>query len=103
MEDGDPTRANAATRHHMVDLRYALHCFTDNRELVKWSVYGICGALSLAYFLVDLRRNLVMAESRFPRENLDALARLGWTGVLQLRQEILRAVRLLPPLDRRAD
>jgi hypothetical protein len=64
VEDGDPTRANAATRHHMVDLRYALHCFTDNRELVKWTVYGICAALSLAYLLIDLRRGRQKGEGR---------------------------------------
>jgi hypothetical protein len=64
MEDANPTRANLATRHHMLNLHYLLHNFTDDRELVRWLVYAIVGAMSLAYFIVDLRRGREKGEGR---------------------------------------
>jgi hypothetical protein len=62
LEDGDPTRQNPVTRHHMVNLHYPLHNFTDDRALVTTLVYGVAGALSLAYFVVDLRRRRQFGE-----------------------------------------
>lgn len=62
LEDGDPTRHNMVTRHHMVNLHYPLHNFTDDRTLVTVLVYGVAGALSLAYFVVDLRRRRHFGE-----------------------------------------
>lgn len=62
LEDGDPTRQNMVTRHHMVNLHYPLHNFTDDRTLVSLLVFGVAGALSLAYFAVDLRRRRQFGE-----------------------------------------
>ncbi|MBL9032799.1 MAG: DUF2029 domain-containing protein [Phycisphaerae bacterium] len=64
-DDGNPTRANAI-RHHMINLHYPLHAFTDNRDLVRAAVLAILGGLCLAYFLLDLRRGREPGEGRAP-------------------------------------
>jgi hypothetical protein len=78
IEDADPTRGNPTMRHHMVNLHYLLHNFTDNRELVRWAVYAIVGTMSLAYFVVDLRRG------REKGEGLGALVSISMTAVVSL-------------------
>lgn len=68
-DDGNPARANAI-RHHMINLHYPLHAFTDNRDLVRAAVLAILGGLCLAYFLLDLRRGREPGEGRAPRVSL---------------------------------
>jgi hypothetical protein len=54
-EDGNPRRENAATRHHMLNLQYPLHSFTDDRRLVTGLAVGIVAAPCLVYLVIDLR------------------------------------------------
>lgn len=54
--DGDPTRANTGTRHHLLNLHYPLHTLTDDRDLVRWLVYALVAALCAAYALADRRK-----------------------------------------------
>lgn len=53
--DADPSRANP-NRYQILDLSAPLHWFTDDRLLVRALVWGIVGAICLAYLLVDRRR-----------------------------------------------
>lgn len=55
IDDANPTRTNPV-RYQVVNLHYPLHNFTDDRELVQWTVYAVVGALGAAYFVIDLKR-----------------------------------------------
>lgn len=63
VDDGNPSRTNSI-RYQLINLSYPLHNFTDDREMVRLSVYAIAGALCAAYFLVDLRRGRAKGEAR---------------------------------------
>ncbi len=54
-DDANATKINTI-RYQMINLHYPLHNFTDNRVAVRFAVYAIVGALCLAYFIVDLKR-----------------------------------------------
>src|ERR1043165_10034216 len=63
MDDGAPSRANKI-RYQLINLSYPLHNLTDNREAVRWAVYGVAGLLCAAYFVVDLKRGRDKGEER---------------------------------------
>jgi hypothetical protein len=54
-EDGNPTMENRAMRHHLLNLHYPLHSFTDDRAVVGALVPIIVAAPCLAYLAIDLR------------------------------------------------
>ena len=54
-EDGNPRLENSTYRHHMLNLHYPLHGFTENRELVNALVLMLVSAASLAYLVIDVR------------------------------------------------
>lgn len=62
-DDADPTRRNPVA-YQVLNLHYPLHRFFEDRDTVRLLVYAILGALSLAYFLVDLRRGRDLGERR---------------------------------------
>lgn len=94
ISDGDPTRVNPI-RHHIMNLHYPLHNFTDDRDVVRLLVVAILGALSLAYFVVDLKRG------RHKGEGAGELLSLSMTSVVTLLivyHRFYDAVLLLFPL-----
>ncbi len=95
MEDGNPTRSNPVTRHQVLNLHYPLHNFTDDRGLVQWLVYGIVGALCLAYFVVDWRRKREKGEGR---GELISLSMTGVVSLLVVYHRFYDAVLLVWPL-----
>ena len=95
VEDGNPTRSNPDTRHQMLNLHYPLHNFTDDRSLVQLLVYAIVGALSLAYFLTDLRRGRNKAEGR---AELISLSMTSVISLLVVYHRFYDAVLLVLPL-----
>jgi hypothetical protein len=92
--DGDPTRTNAI-RHHMLNLHYPLHNFTDHRQVVRLAVLAILGILSLAYFLVDRRRGQAQGEDN---SELLSLSMAAVVTLLIVYHRFYDAVLLLFPL-----
>jgi hypothetical protein len=54
-EDGNPTMENRAMRHHLLNLHYPLHSFTDDRALVNAMVPVMVAVPCVAYLAIDLR------------------------------------------------
>lgn len=95
LSNGDPTRSNPDTRHHIISLHYPLHTFTDNRDLVRVIVYAIVGGLCLAYFLIDLRRGRQRGEGR---HELVSLSMVAVVSLMIVYHRFYDAVLLVFPL-----
>lgn len=95
LSNGDPTRANPDTRHHIISLHYPLHTFTDDRSVVRILVYAIVGALCLAYFVIDLRRGRQRGEGR---HELVSLSMVTVVSLMVVYHRFYDAVLLVFPL-----
>jgi hypothetical protein len=73
LEDGDPTAANPF-RTQLLNLAYPVHTIIEHRDAGMLAVYGMLGALSLAYFAVDLRRGRQRGEDRAELLSLSMVA-----------------------------
>ncbi len=72
ISDGAPLATNDS-RHHMLNLHYPLGTLVHDPALVKPLVVALLAAISLAYFLFDLRRGGAKGERRaWPGETLSA-------------------------------
>jgi hypothetical protein len=92
--DGDASRANHM-RYHLIHLAFPLHSLLEQREVVLGIVYAVLGGMSLAYFVIDLRRG------RQEGEGHNELLSLSMTAVVSLLIAYHRAydaVLLLFPL-----
>jgi hypothetical protein len=61
--DGNPTLSNHV-RSQLINLQYPIHSVIESRVVVNALVYGILGALCLAYFVVDWRRGRARGVGR---------------------------------------
>jgi hypothetical protein len=92
--DGDPTGTNPVA-YLQYQFAYPLHTLTDDRLLVQVLVLGILGAVSLAYFFVDLKRGRERGESK---AELVSLSMVSVVTLLITYHRIYDAVLLLFPL-----
>jgi len=60
---GDPTAANLL-RHQMIDLRYLLHCFVENRAAVNAIALLACATLAIIFWRTELRSLLKLGSNR---------------------------------------